>query len=145
MLVIDTSIAVKWVIAPSGNDLEEDSGEALALLPHGLIAPDLMLTEFANALWKKVRRNEIDRDQATESLKIFPTLVNFLPSRKFANDALRLSLELDHPVYDCVFLAVAELNRLQLVSADRKFVNRCAENGKSAFVTYLGDFANGDR
>ena len=49
MLVVDTSVAVKWVVPENGDGVEADTGIALSLLPHGLIAPDLMLVEFGNA------------------------------------------------------------------------------------------------
>ena len=51
-LVIDASVAVKWVIE------EEDTTQALALRGRALAAPDLLIAECANILWKKVRRNE---------------------------------------------------------------------------------------
>jgi predicted nucleic acid-binding protein len=51
-LVIDASIAIKWVIE------EEGTKEALALRNQALVAPDLLIAECANVLWKKVRRRE---------------------------------------------------------------------------------------
>lgn len=54
LLVIDASIAVKWVVE------EEGTIEALALRGAAkLIAPDLLIAECANILWKKVRRGEL--------------------------------------------------------------------------------------
>lgn len=46
-LVIDASVAAKWYVA------EPDSRPALAVGARGgLIAPDLILAEVANILWK---------------------------------------------------------------------------------------------
>ncbi len=58
-LVIDASVAIKWVV-------EEDGTEsALALRQQAkLIAPDLLVPECANILWKKAQRNELSRDEA---------------------------------------------------------------------------------
>ena len=51
-LVIDASIAVKWVVE------EDGTAEALVLRQKAkLTAPDLIIPECANILWKKVRRN----------------------------------------------------------------------------------------
>ena len=33
-----------------------------ALLDHALVAPDLLLTQCADVLWKKVRRGELSKD-----------------------------------------------------------------------------------
>jgi predicted nucleic acid-binding protein len=52
--VVDASVALKWYVA------ETDSGAALGFLQQhqsDLTAPTLLLTEFANALWKKWRKN----------------------------------------------------------------------------------------
>ena len=52
--VIDASIAVKWVVE------EDGTAEALALRQRNkLIAPQLLVAECANILWKKVQREEL--------------------------------------------------------------------------------------
>jgi predicted nucleic acid-binding protein len=50
-LVIDASVAVKWVVEEPGTQ------EALLLRQHRLLAPDLLVAECANILWKKVDEN----------------------------------------------------------------------------------------
>jgi predicted nucleic acid-binding protein len=45
-LVVDASVAIKWVIEESGTP------QALSLRRHRLFAPDLLMTECANVLWK---------------------------------------------------------------------------------------------
>jgi predicted nucleic acid-binding protein len=50
--VADTSVALKWY-AP-----EEDSERAAELLGGFLVAPDLILAELGNALWKKAWQGE---------------------------------------------------------------------------------------
>ena len=59
-LVVDASVAVKWLVA------EEDSEAADRLLAGGddLHAPRLMASEIANALWRKARTGEIGQGQA---------------------------------------------------------------------------------
>jgi predicted nucleic acid-binding protein len=58
-LVVDASIAVKWVVE------EEGTLHALALLRQAkLIAPELLVAECANILWKKVLRDELSEDEA---------------------------------------------------------------------------------
>jgi predicted nucleic acid-binding protein len=50
-LVIDASIAIKWVVE------EDGTREALALRQQAkLIAPELLVAECANILWKKVQK-----------------------------------------------------------------------------------------
>jgi predicted nucleic acid-binding protein len=49
VIVVDASVALKWVIPEAGSDA------AAGLLHDELIAPDLWLTEAANALWRHAR------------------------------------------------------------------------------------------
>ncbi|MGT2465294.1 type II toxin-antitoxin system VapC family toxin [Mesorhizobium atlanticum] len=58
-LVVDASIAVKWAV--------EEEGTSLALgLRHGrrFAAPEPLIVECANILWKKVQRGEVSREEA---------------------------------------------------------------------------------
>ncbi len=65
-LVIDASIAIKWVVEEDGTDL------ALALRQKArLMAPDLIVAECANILWKKVQRKELSKDEALSRLACF--------------------------------------------------------------------------
>ena len=58
-LVIDASIAIKWVIE------EEGTAEALLLRNKArLRAPDLLAAECANILWKKAQRKELSAEEA---------------------------------------------------------------------------------
>ena len=57
--VVDASIAVKWIIEEAG------TADALALGRQSrLIAPELLIAECANILWKKVQRDELSKDEA---------------------------------------------------------------------------------
>ena len=57
--VIDASIAVKWVVD------EDGTPEALTLRQRAkLIAPELLVAECANILWKKVQRDELLKQEA---------------------------------------------------------------------------------
>ena len=47
-MCIDASVAIKWVVQEVGTQ------EALALRSNALLAPDLLILECANTLWKKV-------------------------------------------------------------------------------------------
>jgi predicted nucleic acid-binding protein len=139
MLVVDTCVAVKWVVPESGAGIESDTDIALTLLGRGLVAPDCILAEFANALWKKVCRAEIPADQAREAVAILPELVTLLPSSAFIAPALELALTLNHPVHDCVFLATALQMEIPLITADMKFVERCKTSAHKELIFPLLD------
>lgn len=137
MLVVDTSVAVKWVVPEKPEDIEAETDIALALLSRGLLAPDCMRAEFANALFKKVQRSEISSEQAKQSVSILPDIVAFLPSGALVEPAFELALQLSHPVHDCIFLVLALQNDYQLITADKKFVTRCHLSSGSYPIHFL--------
>jgi predicted nucleic acid-binding protein len=117
MLVVDASVAVKWVLP------EADSQRAIALCARGvpLTAPSLLIEEAANVVWQRVRRAELTRDQAIDAVRVAIGLMStIVPVGNLYEDALRLAVDLDHPVYDCFYIAIALRNQAPLATADRK-------------------------
>jgi len=133
VIAVDTSVAVKWLVE------EEDSDRAAELLGRSLIAPDLIVVECGNALWKRQRRSEIPLDQALAGLAGLGHFVSLVPSTPFALRALEIAVELQHPVYDCLFLAAAEELDVLLVTADQRFHSAVRRSAMADRVTLLGE------
>jgi predicted nucleic acid-binding protein len=115
-LVIDASVALKWVLAEPGQ------AAADALLDEELIAPSLWLVEAANALWRRTQRGELSADEARERLaELFNAPVTSTAIEDDILAAAELAQRLEHPVYDCLYLALAIRERTQVVTADRRF------------------------
>lgn len=117
--VVDASVVVKWLVQ------EAYSEEAAALLDSGstFVAPALVFAEAANALWVMRRRGDIAADDmadAVETLRAMPVAVP-VTMPQLAAAALRLAVDLDHPVYDCFYLALAVQTQYPVVTADRRF------------------------
>ena len=56
----------------------------LALRRHSLAAPDLLVAECANILWKKVRRNELADEEATLAARLLARAdIDLMPMRPF--------------------------------------------------------------
>src|SRR6266516_4871280 len=116
--VVDASVAVKWFVP------EMHSAAAVRLIDPQIVvsAPDLIASEFANTLWKKVRRDEIQRDEAEEILTAFAALpLEIYPSSVFLASAFQLALTFDRTIYDSLYLALALARECPLITADRKF------------------------
>ena len=129
-LVIDASVAVKWVV------LEPGHVEAVALVKgRSLIAPDIVLVETANVLWRKVRMGTLETRQALEGLEfIGQAFERIVPATDLVARALQLALELDHPVYDCLYLACAEPDRLEILTADERLVTKIGSSSSHRLV-----------
>ena len=127
--VIDASIAVKWVVD------EDGTPEALALRQRAkLIAPELLVAECANILWKKVQRDELLKEEALLAARLLQGAeIELLPMRSLFETATRMSIEINHPAYDCVYLALANNSKCQFVTADDRFVRKLRQGRHRTF------------
>jgi predicted nucleic acid-binding protein len=116
-VVVDASIAVQWFVPEPGSE-----GAARLLnseLP--LCAPDVMPVEASNAWWKKVRRREMRKEHLDEALLNLLSLdIQWMPSATLLRRAAGLAVEIDHPVYDCLYLLLATEQRGELATADTR-------------------------
>lgn len=123
--VVDASVAVKWLV-------DEDGSEAaLRLLDeHQLAAPDLLISECANIFWKKVRRNELTREEASVAARLMQGVgLQLLPTRHLLETATLLAIDVDHPACDCVYLALALERGWPFVTADESFCSKVQHTG----------------
>ena len=122
-LVVDASVAAKWFVEETGSEA------AVALLDLGpeLLAPDLLLAEVANVAWKKLRRGEIAPHHLQVPVHWVRTGVpRLVPIGSLIEEAIAITVELDHPIYDCVYLALAVRSEAPLITADRRLQGRVA-------------------
>lgn len=112
--VVDAGVAAQWVLTESG------SARALALRDAGrLIAPSLIAAEVGNALWKAARRDDIAQQYALDAIRaILLAFDALIPIEELRLRALEFAIALDHPIYDCFYLALAERERAPLVCVD---------------------------
>jgi predicted nucleic acid-binding protein len=139
LIVIDASVAVKWIVN------EPDSSSALLVrdLSVPLIAPDLMLAEFANVMRRKLRTKEVTSNQLDAGVSLIKTLIDeFIPTSALIESALELAKQLDHAPYDCIYLACA-LKKGVLLTADSTFLTKCSQSEHSQHVLSLDDLRNG--
>jgi predicted nucleic acid-binding protein len=115
-VVIDASVALKWVLDEPGKQAAD------ALLDQELIAPALWLLEAANVLWKRAQRGEISAEGAAERLsELYNAPVTTVAIEDDLLAAADLANLLAHPVYDCLYLALAVREDTYVVTADRRF------------------------
>ncbi len=129
MPVVDASVVVDWV-APSA-DPELPAVALLARLAADdaeLLAPRLLLEEVSNALLTGVRRGRwggAAADSARSLLRELP--VRLIDEPRDLDRAWDLARRYDnHPIYDLLYVALAERRRTQLVTADSTLRQRLA-------------------
>ena len=127
MLIVDASVAIKWVVT------EPHSESAAALIDEELAAPELWLPEVANALWARHARGLLSGEEARFCLReLLAAPVEALPMVDLVPLALDAAIALKHPAYDCCYLAAAKVRDCALVTADERFVRRAGRDPEFA-------------
>ena len=129
--VVDASVAIKWFV------LEEHTVESRLLLDDNfeLFAPHLLFAEYGNIVWKKYTRGELTRDEVVDrSNALLGVRLRIAPERLLFSRAIELACQLNHPAYDCFYLALAELLGTAVVTADQRFANKVADPVRVVFV-----------
>ncbi len=123
-VVFDASVAVKWFVREADSDL----ARGLIGRPIEIHAPTLLRFEVISGLSKQWRKKLIAADQVEDGAAALERMIAFWhDDPELAANACKLSLALDHPVYDCVYIALARRLAAPLVTADRRLLDRAPE------------------
>ena len=134
--VLDSSVALKCYLS------EADSGKALQLREDGfnavhvLLAPDVFPVEMTHAITRAERQGRITTAEGAsfvaDLLSDLPSLhpaVPLLPRAYAISSAARIG------VYDCLYVALAEREGCELVTADDKLIKNL--QGRFPFIIPL--------
>ena len=116
--VVDTSVAIKWIVDEKGSDKAE------LLQGADMVAPALFRIEASNVLRTLVAKQVLANERAIDLFLFLQTApVTIIDADELLERrALELALALELPIYDCVYLALAERMDRRLVTADSRFI-----------------------
>jgi predicted nucleic acid-binding protein len=135
-LVVDASVVIPCFVPERFSAAARSWLDAADLL----LAPEFLALECANALWKKLRRDEIKLDDAGEALEqVLGGLIELRPAATLAPAAFRLASDLAHPIYDCAYVALADAEKAELLTADRELVRLTLAGGRNVVAHWVGD------
>ncbi|MBV8443947.1 MAG: type II toxin-antitoxin system VapC family toxin [Hyphomicrobiales bacterium] len=135
-LVVGASVAVKWLV----DELDHEAAQRLLDTDERLVAPDFLIVEAGNVLWRKVRRGELVAEQAITGVRELPTYFELLGrSAPFVPRAVAIAAQINHPVYDRLYLACAEQFEAPLVTADAQFASIARTSFSGVQVIPLSD------
>ncbi|HEV3238533.1 MAG TPA: type II toxin-antitoxin system VapC family toxin [Gemmataceae bacterium] len=134
--VLDSSVAFKWEVPETDSDkatrLRDDFRQAV----HNLLVPDFFPQELAHALTRAERQGRIAVGQAgilwADALVTPPAL---LPVFSLTPRAIEISSSLRIGVYDCLYIALAEREGCEFLTADDKLVKNL--QGQFPFIVPL--------
>ena len=138
--IVDSNIVAKWLLP------EPDSNRARALIApeYKLRAPDLLMPELANVLWKGARRGDFTARDSGELLDRFvrdhvDVTVRLLPSKLVIKQALQIAAAERHSIYDCIYLALAVQAHCVLITADDRLVRAIRSRVLKQHIISLGE------
>jgi predicted nucleic acid-binding protein len=128
--VVDASVILKWYL------LDEVYGaQALTLLQQctagelEILAPSLLTYELMNGLVIAGRRARLNQDIISLSFSGFMSLgIRFYEASSFADKVLQYCLLYGRSAYDSSYLALAEKEGADLITADEKLFNSVQRN-----------------
>ena len=136
LYVVDASVAVKWFVP----EIHSDLALRLRDQAHTLHVPAFFTLEFANALCKKLRREELTNAQAPYARGE----LHNIPLFRHADDALLpsafdLAADTQAALYDCLYLALAFIVDARFVTADRKCVETLRRSRYGSYLLWIED------
>ena len=135
--VLDSSVGFKWVVPEVNSDkalhLRDDFRNKIVRL----IAPDVFLVEAAHAITRAERQKRITRLQGAIALTDFLNLhPHFFPYLPLLPRAYELASRFRIGVYDCLYVALAEQEGCDLVTADTRLISNLQKH-----FTFIVDLA----
>lgn len=83
-VVVDASVALKTAYREAGTDKARQ-----LFADETVIAPEIVLAEFANVVWRKIRTGDVPLDQALTIIDAAPSLfVELVPAQTLLRQAL---------------------------------------------------------
>jgi predicted nucleic acid-binding protein len=139
VFVVDASLVVKWFVP----EVHSDAARRWLEASHDYIAPDLLFPEAANAIWKKVRREELTKDEGQRLVvDLSRVAVEAVSMRGLLPDAHALALSTGITVYDATYLTLAVRLESQVITGDDRFARKLADHPLLApYVRSVEDFA----
>lgn len=132
-LVVDASVVIKWFVV---EDLLDEADRLRPLIDE-LSAPDFLLVEIGNIAWKKTRQGILQPNDATRIVAYLRRSgMQLVPTTSLLDNALQLARDLDHPVYDCLYVALIEMLDAMFLTWDRQLHAKLSQS-RFASAAYL--------
>ena len=128
--VLDASVAAKWFLPGAAETLAAEAAHLLEAYAAGrlrLLVPDLFWPEVGNILWKAVRQGRMSRASAGQAIAALQgRRIATAPTAPLLTEAFAIATSYDRTVYDGVYVALAVLTGMPLVTSDERLANALA-------------------
>lgn len=138
--VVDASVVIKWYIPEKFSEQADRFLEESVATGVPLLAPDLLVAEVGNILWKKQRLGELS---SAEASRILDTIGESLPIQLYTSlslmrSAWKIACTFDRSFYDALYVALAQQQDALFITADEKLVSALRRGQLRKRVQWLG-------
>ena len=134
--VVDASVAIKWYVP----EIYEQEATRLQQSGDEFHAPELILPEFGNIVWKKVSRGEVTEKEGQRIVSEFSKTKLILHShRQIIKSAYAGAAMTNQTVYDWTYLALALSLGYEFVTADERFYKALEKTKLKKHLLWIGD------
>lgn len=133
-IVIDASVLIKWYLP----EIHSQEAELLVNDRFEIHAPELLVTEFGNILWKKCKLGEISEQESliiADQMLIDDITLHAHPS--LLRDSLRQANVTGQTVHDWTYLTLGLSLGAPFVTADRKFFLAIRRTSYKASIIWI--------
>ncbi|MEK7276721.1 MAG: type II toxin-antitoxin system VapC family toxin [Chloroflexota bacterium] len=136
-IVIDSGVVIKWFLPEDDSTTAETIQSQLERGDVILLAPELLLAEVANILWKK--RSQLGEEEATRIIdSVISTGIWIVGMEPLIREAYRIARQFDRTAYDSTYIALARERDCDFVTADERLFN--AVSSREPRVKLLRDY-----
>jgi predicted nucleic acid-binding protein len=134
--VLDSSVGFKWLVTEPLSDKAELLRQEYQNGIHELVSPDIFPVEVTHALTRAERQARITPVEGAKLyIDLMTSLPRLFPYLPFLPRAYEISSQMRVGVYDCLYVAVAEQEKCDLITADDKMINNL--QGQFPFIKHL--------
>ncbi|MGH3768027.1 MAG: type II toxin-antitoxin system VapC family toxin [Pseudonocardiaceae bacterium] len=120
-LVVDASVALKWVVTEPGSEQAASLLDEMAMGAVALLAPEHLIGEVANGLRKRVAQHVLTVEDACAALEAIAHLeLTFVGGAGRWFRCLPAALEWGVTAYDALYVLLAKDSGAVLVTADER-------------------------
>jgi predicted nucleic acid-binding protein len=137
--IVDASVVAKWFLPEPHKQQAEKLLRGFLDETVELAAPDLLVAEVGNLLWRRsVLIGDISIANAAESYRNFLALdIPLHSSGTIAAAALKIATDERRRIYDMIYVALAQQNACELITADETLLNALGK--KFSCLRWIGD------
>jgi predicted nucleic acid-binding protein len=135
--LLDSSVAVKWVLTETDSDKAIQLRDEFQKGVHELLAPEVFPVECGHALTRAERQLRISSPNGWIAWRtIMVDCPRLHPSLPLMPRAYAISSSTRVGIYDCLYVALAERETCELITADDKLVRNL--KASFPFIVSLG-------